>query len=117
MDSKKTSSFRGLRGLQARETNDLLAKIHRKQGKREELIELLFDNFNYYPSLETLNEVVAVVGEEEREKIISNKVSELLLNEDYTATHAYFMLTVGRIDDGEAYIKSNYKKTKSGYYL
>lgn len=117
LDSKKTSSFRGLRGFQARETNDLLAKIYRKQGKREELIELLFDNFNYYPSLETLNEVVAVVGEEQREEIISNKVSELLLDENYTATHAYFMLRVGRIDDGEAYIKSNYKKTNSGYYL
>jgi hypothetical protein len=64
--------------------------------------------------LESLEDLLAVIGEEQKGRVISGEAALILKAERLSYSDAAFLTAMGRIDDAEAYIRSR-KDQLDGY--
>ena len=70
----------------------------------EKLAELLYRNFSSYHTSKTLQDLLAVIGSDRRDEVISKEVVLILANPIFCALDAEFMISVGKIDETERFI-------------
>ena len=102
--------------FQSHERDQLLQEIYRRQGDDEKLAELLYRNFSSYHSSNTLQDLLAVIGSDRRDEVISKEVVLILANPIFCASDAEFMISVGKIDETERFILERAEQLDGDYY-
>ena len=102
--------------FQSHERDQLLQEIYRRQGDDEKLAELLYRNFRSYHSSKTLQDLLAVIGSDRRDEVISKEVVLILANPIFCALDAEFMISVGKIDEAERFILERAEQLDGDYY-
>lgn len=90
--------------FQAYERDKLLEEICQKQGDSEKLSDLLFQKFRSYPSTDTLQALLDVIGHDKRDDIITAEVAQIHNSSSLREFDAEFLITIGKIDEAEEYL-------------
>ena len=98
------------------ERDQLLQEIYRRLGDDEKLAELLYRNFRSYHSSKTLQDLLAVIGSDRRDEVISKEVVLILANPIFCTLDAEFMISVGKIDEAERFILDRAEQLDGDYY-
>lgn len=90
--------------FQAYERDQLLLEIYRKQDNTEKLIELLYEQFNFSHSSNTLQALLDVIGHDKRDKVIRDEVALILQSSTLKESDAEFLISIDKIDEAEIYL-------------
>ena len=90
--------------FQAYERDKLLEEIYQKQGDSEKLTELLYLKFRSYPSTDTLQALLDVIGHDKRDDIITTEVAQIHNSSSLRESDAEFLISIGKIDEAEEYL-------------
>ena len=90
--------------FQAYERDKLLLEIYQKQGDSEKLSDLLFQKFRSYPSTDTLQALLDVIGHDKRDEVITAEVGLILVSATLRESDAEFLISIGKIDEAEEYL-------------
>ena len=102
--------------FQSYERNQLLQEIYRKQGDDKKLTELLYREFRSYHSSETLQDLLAVIGNDKRDETISKEVVLILAKPIFCKSDAEFLISVGKIEEAERLILERAEQLDGNYY-
>ncbi|MFH2001810.1 MAG: DUF6880 family protein, partial [Planctomycetota bacterium] len=86
------------------ERDKLLRQIYERQGEEEKLTELLYRNFRSYHSMDTLQDLLNVIGENKREEVISDEIPLILEDSKLNYSDAEFFIEIGKMDEAEDYL-------------
>jgi hypothetical protein len=102
--------------FQSHEQDELLQEIYRRQGDDKKLVELLYRNFRSYHSNSTLENLLAVIGSDRRDEIISKELVLILADPILRESDAEFLISVGKIEAAERLILERAEQLDGGYY-
>jgi len=102
--------------FQSHERDELLQEIYRQQGDDKKLIELLYRKFRSYHSGSTLENLLAVIGSDKRDEVISKELVLILANPTWCESDADFLISVGKIEEAEKLILARTEQLDGGYY-
>jgi hypothetical protein len=102
--------------FQSYERNQLLQEIYRKQGDDKKLTELLYRKFRSYHSSGTLQDLLAVIGNDKRDETISKEVVLILAKPIFCESDAEFLISVGKIEEAERLILERAEQLDGNYY-
>jgi tetratricopeptide (TPR) repeat protein len=83
---------------------ELYRNVCRALGKTEEVNKISWDIFRQHRCMETLNELIAEIGEDERAETIYKEVGLIMAAKEFSVTDAQFLLVVGQTDCAQDYI-------------
>ncbi len=86
------------------ERNMLLLEIYKKQGNYEKQKEILYKMFKSSHSVNTLKNLLDVVGIEKQDEIIKDEISCIMESDNLNETDVQFMIETGKTDDAETYL-------------
>lgn len=101
---------------QAYERGKLLLEIYKIQGNNEKLTDLLYRTFRSHHSTDTLQALLDVIGNEKRDKVLSDETTFILESSEFRASDAGFLITIGKIDESEEYILGRADQLNGDYY-
>lgn len=101
---------------QSYERDKLLKEIYIKQGDDKKLTALLFQKFRSSHSTDTLQEILDVIGEDQRDATISKEVELILADPGFRQSDARFLISVGEIDAAEKLILDRAEKLDGYFY-
>ncbi len=90
--------------FQAYERDKLLLEIYQKQGDFEKLTDLLCRKFRSYHSLDTLQALLDVIGQNKRDVVIADEIAQIQKTDSLRESDAEFLIALGKIDEAEAYL-------------
>ncbi len=83
---------------------ELFREVCRTLGKTEEVNKISWDIFHRHRCMETLNELIAQLGEDKRAEVIYKEVDLIMAAEGLNISDAQFLLDVGGTDCAQDYI-------------
>lgn len=86
------------------EREQILLGIYRLKGDSEQEIALLRQRFCANYSVEKLQALLDVIGEDQRDDVIAEAVAAILASTGWEYSDADFLIALGRLDDAEAYL-------------
>ena len=89
---------------QSYEKNQLLINIYTELGDDKELAEILYKEFSSYRSIETLQELLNTIGDDKKDKVISEEVAAIIADNRLSLVDAEFLISIGKIDEADKYI-------------
>ncbi len=89
------------------ERDQLLRSIYSRLGNDDKLEETAWKQFRRYRSLDDLDELLEVIGRDQRETVISQQVKEILGETTFYPQNAEFLLETRQIDALEKYLLSH----------
>jgi hypothetical protein len=98
------------------EIEKILKEIYAMQGDRESLIALHYKNLKSYRTLDTFQELLLVMGQENREEVLANEVTAICQNPSFNDHDAQFLADVGMMDELEAYVFARVDTLDGGSY-
>lgn len=101
---------------QAYERDRLLVEIYKQLKMSEKLAQLLYRMFKSHRSIESLQELLSVIGEHQQEKIIEEEVGAILGQDKLRDSDASFLISVGRLDDAEEYLQARADQLGGSFY-
>lgn len=101
---------------QAYERDKLLEEIYNKQENSEKLTELLYQKFRSYRSTDTLRVLLDVIGHDKYDEVIIDEVAQILKAARLRESDAEFLISVGKIDEAEAYLLKRANQLNGNYY-
>ncbi len=101
---------------QAYERDNLLEEIYNKQENSEKLTELLYQKFRSYRSTDTLRVLLDVIGHDKYDEVIIDEVAQILKAARLRESDAEFLISVGKIDEAEAYLLKRANQLNGNYY-
>ncbi len=101
-----------------RERNDLLQKIYEKLGDSGKQAEMAWLNFRTLRCLNTLENLIKVIGEEKREQVIEDEASMIIDEDKVDYSDIQFLIDVRRFDEAEICIlaKAGTRNLDGQYY-
>lgn len=102
--------------FQAYERDKLLLEIYQKQGDSEKLSDLLFQKFRSYPSTDTLQALLDVIGHDKRDEVITAEVGQFLKSDRLRKSDAEFLISIGKIDEAEEYLLGRAAQLDGNHY-
>ena len=90
--------------FQRYEMERLLIDIYKKLGYKDKLAGLLYDIFRSYHSMETLQELLDVIGADRKNEVVLKEVASIISNDRLNLNDAEFLLSIGKVDEAEEYI-------------
>ncbi len=88
----------------AYERDRLLRAVHERLGNRDEVERLVWKAFRGHRSVDSLEDLLGVIGEERREKVVAEASAMILRSEVFAPHDARFLLECGRVDDAAAHV-------------
>ncbi len=101
---------------QAHDRDQLLLEIYKRQGEHEKLTDLLYEQFKSYRSMDSLQELLDVIGSDKRDKVIVDEVTIILKNSSLVNSDAEFLIAVGKIAEAEEYLISRADQLNGDHY-
>jgi len=102
--------------FQAYERDKLLEEIYQEQGDSEKLSDLLFQKFRSYPSMNTLQELLSVIGHDKQDEVINAEVVQILKSDKLRESDAEFLISIGKLDEAEGYLLERADQFDGDYY-
>lgn len=102
--------------FQAYERDQLLLEIYQKQGDSEKLTDLLYQKFRSYHSIDTLQSLLDVIGNDKREEVTDGEVEYILETARLRESDAEFLITLGKMDEAEAYLLKRADQLDGNHY-
>ncbi|MBN1949630.1 MAG: hypothetical protein JW801_00400, partial [Bacteroidales bacterium] len=84
-----------------RERRDLLQKIYEKLGDSGKQAEIAWLNFRTLRSLNTLENLIKIIGEEKREQVIEDEAARIIDESRVDYSDIQFLIDVRRFDEAE----------------
>jgi hypothetical protein len=101
LESVRDESFR------SSDRDDLLLAIYHELGDTNKAAEVAWRTFRTYRDKDTLEMLLHVIGESERERVIEDEAESILASSELSHPDAGFLFAVGRMDEAEAYLLSH----------
>lgn len=100
------------------EIETILKEIYARQGDKESLIALHYENFKSFRRLASFQDLLKVAGEDKRFELLAQELDLIRENQEFDDNDAKFLSDVGMIDELEAYVFARVEKLDgSSYYL
>lgn len=101
------------------ERDRLLLAIHRKLGDRAGEEETAWRLFRSERSVKALEDVLSVIGQEQREQVVQEETRQILAEEHFSSASATFLIELGLVDEAEIYLlrRAGQLNGDSYYYL
>ncbi|RLE29983.1 hypothetical protein DRJ54_03640 [Candidatus Acetothermia bacterium] len=113
-------ALEGLQRAQPRwdenEYDSLLYRAYEQLGEQEKLAEVAWRMFTRNRSLDTLESLLRVIGEDQRETVIEKQVKEILNSPEFSYEDASFLVQVGRLAEAEEYLLRHREKLNGDLY-
>jgi hypothetical protein len=91
-------------GQNENEYAELFREVCLVLGKNEEVQRISWDIFHNHRCLETLNELIAQIGEDKRAETIYKETDLIMAAKEFSVTDTMFLLDVGQTGDTQSYI-------------
>jgi hypothetical protein len=99
-----------------KERDALMAAIYKKLGDTEALTQTMWRMYRADRGLDSLNRLIAVVGESEREGIVKQAIADIMRGKEFKGEDAHYLFELGRIDYVERYIIKHAKNIEGDFY-
>lgn len=100
------------------EKDKLLKEIYAKQGNTENLTALLYKKFRSNRTLDSLHELLGVIGKEKRDEVLRDEILLIHQNPIFDVDDALFLADVQLVDKLEEYVFLRAKTIDGGdYYI
>ncbi len=96
--------------------DQLLQAIYTELGESEKVTEIAWKYFRRYRSVAGLNELLAVIGQEQRETVIAGQALEIMAAKRFSASDAKFLLLSGCLDQAENYLLQSVEQLNGDFY-
>ena len=96
--------------------DELLLRIYKKQGDSQQTEAMLLQIFRSFRSLDALQDLLDVIGQEKREAVIAEEAAEIMEAERFQESDAYFLALVGAVDTAEEYLLKHSDQIDGSYY-
>lgn len=110
------NSIKSSESFMARERDDLWLKIYRAQEDTESVVKILSKKFHQARSVITFKTLLDEVGEDKREKILDDAVTQINEDETFNSGDTQFLITVGRVNEAEAYLFKHADQIDGHFY-
>lgn len=98
------------------ERDSLLMDIYRQTGDNEKLSELLYQRFHAHHSIESLQELLDVMGNDKRDEVISKEIALIFENKELRTSDAEFLISLKMIDEAEKYLLERAELLEGDFY-
>lgn len=98
------------------ERDSLLMEIYRQTGDNEKLSELLYQRFHAHHSIESLQELLDVMGNDKRHEVISKEIALIFENKELRTSDAEFLISLKMIDETEKYLLERAELLEGDFY-
>lgn len=102
--------------VHAYERDRLLAEIYQKTGDKEQLADLLLNNFRQHHTVGILNKLLEVIGNDRRAEIIQTEMQHILQQPELNHTDIEFLLTTEHIAEAEDYVLKRSAQLDGDFY-
>ncbi|MBI9096311.1 MAG: hypothetical protein JEY71_15690 [Sphaerochaeta sp.] len=96
--------------------DEILKEIYARQGDTESLIALHYTNFKSHRTIEDLQELLLVMGQEKRDEVLAEELIQICKNPAFISDDAQFLADVKMIDELEAYMFARVDRLNGGDY-
>ena len=86
------------------ERDQLLLEIFQNQGNTEKLTNILYRKFRSNRSIDTLQALLDVIGNDKRDGVILDEIPLILGDSALRRADANFLMATGKIDEAETYV-------------
>jgi hypothetical protein len=87
---------------------NLLQQIYNKMGNKDKEAGIAREKFNISPSVDTLDNLIRIIGEDKRESVIEDKVVDFIDGGEVNYSDIQFLIDVNRIEEAELCIFSKH---------
>jgi hypothetical protein len=101
---------------QPHERDQLLLDIYGKLGNTDKQTEVSWRIFRYHRSADTLADLLAVIGQDQRDAVIESEVINLLGDRSLSETDAIFLVEMGHLDAAESYLLDRACQLNGDFY-
>ncbi|NKB67714.1 MAG: hypothetical protein GKR89_11685 [Candidatus Latescibacteria bacterium] len=102
--------------FQAYKRDNLLLAVYRELGDRAGMAETAWRVFRRNRSENTLEELLAVIGKDQREKVIGEETRAIQEKETLSYTDAGFLIQMGRGEEAEGYLLGRVNQLDGSLY-
>jgi len=102
--------------FQADERDELLLEIHGRLGNLEKQAEVAWRMFRSHRSVDSLAELLAVIGEDQKEQVIANEIENIHKNKTLSHSDVAFLIEMERMDEAEAYLFDRIDQLNGDFY-
>ena len=100
------------------ERDRLFEDIYRSRGETDHLTDLLTEKFRSHPSVENLDKLINIIGEDNRESIVADAVKNIMANPNLDEGSLQFLLALELLDEAETYLLDRAEKIDGySYYF
>lgn len=103
-------------GFREREKKDLLMDICRKLGDREQLEPMLRERFRSSYAASDWTELLGIAGPDREATVVAREVEHILAHKKLVERAALFLISIGKIDEAEAYLLQRHQQIKGYLY-
>jgi len=96
--------------------DSLLYRAYEQLGEQEKLAEVAWRMFTRNRSLDTLEDLLRAIGEDQRETVIREQVEEILNSPTFSYENASFLVQVERLAEAEEYLLRHRDKLNGDFY-
>lgn len=100
----------------ARERRELAMRIHRQLGNRDAEAALAWGAFRDARSVASLDALLAVIGHEQRDRVIAQSADEIARGDRLDLFGLVFLAAVGQLDEAEAHVLTHAASLDGGFY-
>ena len=101
---------------QADKRDKLLIEIYKRQGDTKKLTDLLYRKLRSRRSIETLNALLDVIGDDKRDKVIKEEVALIMESPKMSEVDAEFLISVEKFDEAATYILRHSEQLNGDHY-
>lgn len=102
--------------FQAGERDHLLLEVLGQLGETQKQAEVAWRIFRRSRSTKSLQDLLSVIGEQQREAVISGEVQAILGAEKLVLSDAAFLMEFDRMDEGEKYLIERAEQLNGDFY-
>ena len=102
--------------FQKYETERLLIDIYTELGDEKKLADILYKKFCSYHSIETLQELLNIIGADKKDEVILKEVAVIIANDQLSLVDTKFLISIGKIDEAEKYLLKRSDQLNGDHY-
>ncbi|MDH5298684.1 MAG: hypothetical protein OEV91_06655 [Desulfobulbaceae bacterium] len=102
--------------FQADKRERLLQAIYSELGETEKVTEIAWKRFRASRSIAGLDELLTVIGQEQREAVIAGQANEIMAAKQFSSSDAEFLLLSGLLDQAEEYLLQSVEQFNGDHY-
>lgn len=102
--------------FQADKRERLLQVIYTELGESEKVTEIVWKRFRDSRSIASLNELLSVIGQDQREAVIAEQALEIKAATQFSSSDALFLIESSYLDQAEEYLLQSVEQFNGDYY-